>query len=366
MSKNTQLPIPVKKDLQKSSISLGVANLVLLGSIAAWYHFSLSYALAQAWGQAAFYFCIGTLMIWLFAPHIVLNCIEIYVNASRSNRDFGKIDRVLSTGLQILRLMRIRNSAAVASILVRLGQARLVQGFYDSAVLLFQEAITYSEKISGVRESIAMSMYHLNLGSAYAWQQKYMEAEIQAEKAVEILQQIDTPLSKDFEAHCNLHIGASRVELNELESAETHLKSALEALEKMKPSFDMPLLTIKHAVISCCLYLARLKVKQGNSADSFEYDNKFFEEIQGNTAILSPNHARALNSLAGEYITIGNFSHAEDLLNVAYELGRENPFHPDSQETISAFEKLLVATDRQAEIADMRSWLRPFTAIATM
>jgi hypothetical protein len=53
------------------------------------------------------------------------------------------------------------------------------------------------------------------------------------------------------------------------------------------------------------------------------------------------------------------FDYAERLLNLGYTISQDTPFHPDAKQLLNYFEKLLLLTDRQSEVGDMRSWLRP-------
>ena len=359
MPENKKLPELIKKDSQRSSIALVVANLVILGSIGYWYYFAINCAFASSWVQAIFWFASGTFMLWLFASHIATNCIELFINTTRLDRDSARIDAVMSATLKILGALRIQKSISIASLLVRLGQARLYQGFFDSAEGLFKESVEIAERIHGRQGSIIVAMYRLNLSSAYSWQKKYLESEFETERALEMLQRFDTPLSKDYQAYCNLSLGISRVWLEDLNGAEPYLKSALDKFEQTKPSYALPLISISQAKISCCLYLALLNLRQEKMEKLYEYINKFLELTEGDSSIIAVTHTRALNHLADEFTRRQDFTRAEDLLNMAYAIGSDRPFHPDSQETLATFETLLIATDRQAEVADMRSWLRP-------
>lgn len=75
MSESKKLPATVKKDIQSSSRSIIIANVVLVGSIAWWYYYGIVAATDGYWVGAAFYIGMGTLLLWLFLPHIALNSI---------------------------------------------------------------------------------------------------------------------------------------------------------------------------------------------------------------------------------------------------------------------------------------------------
>lgn len=366
MSQNKKLPAPLKRDIQKTVVLIALANLILFFGIGAIFFHAFSAAAIGSWGLAAFQFAFGTLILWLYLPHIALNCIELYVISTRLDRDYAKLDALVSKTLRIFKVLRMQKSLTISALLIRLGQARVYQGFFESAENLFKESISCANAVPGSATSINLAMSVLNLGSAYAWQSKYVESEVEAERALEILQKSHQPQAKQFEPHCVLLIGINRVRLNELDSAGEYLQSACETFEKMNASQEMPLLAIQTAKISCYLYLAILKIKQNDAAKSYEYYNKFFKLIQGSSTVVSTTHIRSLNTLADEYVALGDYKHAEDLVNISYELSSAAPFHPDSQATLATYERLLVATDRKAEIADMRSFLRPIPQIASL
>lgn len=366
MTQNKKLPLTVKKDIQKNAALSVIASLLLLGTLGYILMCAYSAAMTGLWAAAAAYSVLSIGLLWTFLPYVAFNCIEVYVNATRQQQNYAKVDAIVSTTLSLFRLLRMQKSLAVASLLTRLGQTRILQGNFESAENLFKEAITCTAAIPGGQKSANMAMYTLNLASAYAWQGKFVESEIEAEKSLEILQKSNSPSAKIFEPHCLLLMGINRFRLNELAGAEELLQSALDSLEKMTPSPEMPLLSIQTAKISCYLYLSLLKIKQDTIPDSYVYYNKFFELLQGSIAVAAITHIRAINYLAQELLKIGDYKHAEDLINIAYELSASAPFHPDSRETLAAYEKLLVATNRQSEIADMRSLLLPIPQIATM
>jgi hypothetical protein len=73
-----------------------------------------------------------------------------------------------------------------------------------------------------------------------------------------------------------------------------------------------------------------------------------------------------LNELANEYMNLKMFGRAEHLMNIAYAIGHNHPFHPDAKQVLNYFEKLLLLTGRADEVADMRAWLRgAHTALLT-
>ena len=65
-----------------------------------------------------------------------------------------------------------------------------------------------------------------------------------------------------------------------------------------------------------------------------------------------------MNALANEYMNSKMFGEAESLLELAYSAAQGQPFHPDAKQLLNYYEKLLLLTGRQAEVSDMRSWVR--------
>ena len=66
-----------------------------------------------------------------------------------------------------------------------------------------------------------------------------------------------------------------------------------------------------------------------------------------------------MTRLTDELIARSEFKRAEPLLELAYSMAGQCPDHPNSLLVMGSYAQLLRLTDRQSELADLKSWIRP-------
>ncbi|HNB25172.1 MAG TPA: hypothetical protein PKZ32_22315, partial [Candidatus Melainabacteria bacterium] len=230
---------------------------------------------------------------------------------------------------------------------------------YESAEELFNESTSYLQTTKGVWRNMAMIVFYNNLAVAELRQEKFIEAELTATKALEVaeLPEMQKKYKKLMGPPLSV-MAAVRLHLGELESSREYGEKALACykIATNPPGYNNS--TFNQAQIFCLLGLALVEIKLNRDAKSLEYCNQVLALIQDNYTGLTTLSLEWLNLLANEYLNKKYFEQANALLDVAYLIGRENPFHPDAKKLLSYYEKLLLLTDKQNEVSDMRAWLR--------
>lgn len=241
-----------------------------------------------------------------------------------------------------------------------LGLLRLCQGEYESSLQLFVEAAAYCEKDRRLSISIPMIVLYNNIAVAYYRLDRLVEADTYAHKALQIADLPKMQKQARIMAAAPLAVLATtKMQFGELEEALENFHKALDLYENSPvPKVFSPAAFIQ-AKAFCFLGMALCYIRMEQKEDSLAYFEKFMSFARGNLTQLNTMALNASGKLANEYMDRKLYKQAEALLELAYLIGRDNPFHPEAKQTLDYFEKLLHLTQRQAEIEDMRSWLKP-------
>lgn len=306
-------------------------------------------------------YAIGSLFyLWTTGSLYIALPLNLYFHSKyKVDSNYSKIDLVHRKAIRLLKKLPFRRHLSIAVSISNLGILRLCQGHYDGAEELFKESTSYLQTTRGAWRNMAMIVFYNNLAVAELRQEKLIEAELTATKALEVAElPVMQKTYKKLMGPPLSVLAAVRLRLGELESSREYGEKALECyrIEKNPPGYNDS--TFTQAQIFCLLGLALANVKLNKDQKSLEYCNQSLAMIQNNHAALTTLSLEWLNLLANEYLNKKYFEQARTLLDIAYLIGRENPFHPDSKNLLSYYEKLLLLTDREAEVSDMRAWLR--------
>ena len=328
----------------------------------------LMYWLALAFGAGLSGDFIFALFLAMAALALVWTCgasyisVPLYIYFHRhyySQGNYARLDRVHRIALKLLLRLPVRRSLSAAVIMSNLGLLRLCQGEYESAASLFSAAIKLLEKNRRLSRSYPAVILYNNLAVAQARLQKYFEAESTAEKSLEIAE--SAALQKKYRIFAGPPLAALayvRLLLGELESAVELYKRALDVIESAPVPPGMQKITFEQAKLFVFLGLALSTARQGNLSESRRWYERAYLIINANHYLVNILALDKLNALANEYMNSKMFGEAESLLELAYSAAQGQPFHPDAKQLLNYYEKLLLLTGRQAEVSDMRSWVR--------
>jgi len=357
-----QLPAHYKTALIKATIPHYVAIAFMVSMLGAAALISISSLLGGDL-SAALAFGFGFLFLaWLYTTPLVTNLLYIPMHNHLYDRDHGRVEAAFSRAIGILKRLPVYKGPYIPGLLSNLGVARLKQGHYESAESLFRDALQQAQmfhKHRGGKGWIpSLAVLHNNLAVSCVRQNNHVEAELIVERGIELVTKANNTRFESYLAPLYLVTGVIRSDLGELAEAEEPILKAIDFGQRPSKPWGMAPYS-KTFDLQCNLQLALLYARRGDFAKA----DPICDHILGqHLAPFSTLSLRPLNSLAGEYLDQEAYSRSERLLEIAYAIARDCPFHPDSKKTLLCFEKHLKLTDRQGEIADMRSWLRPVTS----
>jgi tetratricopeptide (TPR) repeat protein len=307
---------------------------------------------------------VMALLVWNWVPAALYYAIEVGSTNDVLNERYAKVELQYARAVRFLNSFPFtKNSFWKSVMLIQIGRMRLAQGFFNGADTPMEEGILIAQRVPMYSKSPTMAMFHSNLGVAYLRQKRIVEAEIQFDEALAVLSdertmKFNKSLNQFCRAYLNLLTGAAKFEINELDQAFELTIQGMNVLKNEKPPSPLQIYHVRQSLMNGYVLLAVIQMRKGDVEDAKHYTDQFFNTLPTDASMLTTSHIKAINLLAQEYLDAGDNDRAERLMNVAYAIGLNSPFHPDALESLDIFEKLLVRTDRKDEVADMRSWLR--------
>lgn len=376
-----QLPAKKTNDLARITLFTVMVFLVYAPILFLFFWMALSSLLA---GDliAGVALAVGFLFfLWSTGGLFVGLGLNLYFHSKyRSERaNFAQMDLVHRKALKALKKMPFSRHISVAVSISNLGILRLCQGDYEGAASLFSDASDYLDQFRKHRKLTAGGLRLLwmdiilqnNLASAYIRSGKLIEAELIASRSLETAQEASfqkkykmleaAPLSVIGAVHTRLALSDSAADarLALSESALEHFKKALEIFENEPVPKPFNAGTFQQAKYHCCIGAAIVSIRLERKAESLAWYEKSVQLARRDLSQLNVLALEGLYILANEYMNNKIFDIAEELLDLAYKIAHDHPFHPDSKQVLNYYEKLLLLTNRQSEVQDMRSWLRP-------
>lgn len=305
---------------------------------------------------AASMFC---LCLWAFGGHYISIPMTIYLNQKYRQKRYSELEVAHAKALKLLRKLPFRKTLDLPILTSNLALLRLCQGNYENAESLFRDAVTFISKETVVKDSFSAAILINNLGCACMRLGNYVEAEVHANRALEILA---LPKNKNYRLVASLPyslIGAVHTKLEEYDTALENFKEAFRIYENEKAPAGTIMTSFTQGRTQVRLWTAYVHAKLGKLEESENDCDLAFTLIQQDATAINTLTIEILYMLANEYMNAKLYERAERVLGLAYSQCVESPFHPDAKLVLNYYEKLLLLTDRQSEVADMRAWLRP-------
>jgi tetratricopeptide (TPR) repeat protein len=302
------------------------------------------------------YLAFLTFLVYLSLPIFVHSCVQVGIQRSLQARDYEAIDRTYTRTLNFITKLHLNHGGVNTFLLAELGRMRLLQGDFESAETYFVEAIAATVKNSRAPQ-INKAILYFNLAGALRRQGRFNEASDRYEMGMKFLHSSDAK-TLAFLSFANLSIAALKIEQNDLDGAEQCLIKAKELMDRTDLQKAFPTVRKVQAELSCLSALTLVLLRKGDVAAADTVGAKFLTVANQHLGEVSSLELKTLNSIAAEYLTLGQNEQAEKYLQIAYAVARDFPFHPDTRLSLECFERLLLITGRKAEVDDMRMWLR--------
>jgi tetratricopeptide (TPR) repeat protein len=377
MTNNRIDTVPVKSqgrflDRHKSEIliSLRFPITIYLLFLAFAYLIPSALSLIFAGGVGAYF---TGLLFMFFAALCTIVAVKTFVSSvlqilmlhSLRTMQFAKTKQLSLRGLKFLRRWPMVHNSELIFFEVGLGAVCMGRADYDEAEELFFNCVERVRKILKSRIVRRKWLYYPNmavllchLSRAYSSQDRFEEAERAAMEGLEFARNIGRYSYARVEVFPLFALAYTHLRSGELEKAEKEYNQVIQlnASTKAPPSYGNSVFA--PIMQGCRVGLATIAIKKGDAEASKIYWHEYLGMVHENAAALSPSFLRSFNLLANDYMNAKLYDQAEDVIDFAYALAKQYFDHPDAQETLNYFEKLLLLTDRQSEIAEMRAWLR--------
>jgi tetratricopeptide (TPR) repeat protein len=194
----------------------------------------------------------------------------MYLSLQYSKGNYARVDAAYSRSIRLVNMMPLRRSWAMSTMLSNLALMRLCQGYYDSAESLFAQAVDYVRKDKRLSHHYFAAILLNNLAVACLRQDKFIEAELLATEAMEImdLKKNRSPKLNVIRALINGAHGVARLEHGELDDAERYLKKACQLHESEELMGSLGATTRTQAHVMCYFGLALVFARQKRLDDS--------------------------------------------------------------------------------------------------
>lgn len=303
------------------------------------------------------YFLFLTVISYLMTPLFIHNFVQICVQRDIQRRDYESIDRAYSRTLRLLNKLHFPNIGVRTFLLAEIGRMRLLEGHFDSAESFFLEAIA-STANEHRTPPVNRAILYFNLAGSLRRQGLLPEASDRYEMGMKFLTSTDVK-TMAFLSFANLAIASLKIEQGDLVGAEQCLIKAKELMDRTDLQKAFPSVRKIQAELSCLSALTLVLLRKGDQQAAETIGGKFLALANLHLGEITSLEMKTLNQIVAEYLALGQNGLAEKFLDVTYAVARDFPFHPDSLLALDSFEKLLLITDRKAEVDDMRHWLRP-------
>jgi tetratricopeptide (TPR) repeat protein len=347
---------------QQQTLKFNLFYAVLLGLIASVFVMFGASAVLSAMSGQWLYFGLSTALliysVWALGASFISIPLVMHLNKKYGEKKYGELDVAHSRALKLVTRLPCRKTVDLPVLMSNLALMRLCQGNYESAEQLFRKATEYIAAEPRLNSTFAAGILEHNLGSACMRLGNLAEAEVHANKSIEIFE-----LSKNRRWRIglglpNLLLGALHAKFGEYDVAEEHLETARHISETEKLPAGTIFTSFAQSKNQMFLWLSYVEIKQEKVAEAEASCDAAVELIAKDPSGANTLTLEILLMLANEFMNIKQFERAERLLEIAYAIGSDWPYHPDAKQVLNYFEKLLLLTDRQSEVADMRNWLR--------
>jgi len=304
-------------------------------------------------------------MLWIGVKLCIMSGIQLLLQKQWQENQFNVVAMISSRAISILGHSPLVGGIELANLEILFGQACMFRGSYEHAEQIFGRArerirTTPEQKAERFKDTFvtycAAIAYYLS--GAYCIQGKEVDAITVLEETLNQIKHGYGERFPTYQALLMLCLGIANLRLDDLKLAEDNFSECAKLIE-----FDSSPSAATNSwnrVIGAGLNIQRslLFSKEDQFEKSLVELNLFLSEWGPYAIRVSPVTTDCLRLIATDYMRHGQLLEAEAALSVAYESCKLRPFALDAKEVVSCFEQILIKTQRQSEISDMKAWLR--------
>lgn len=271
-------------------------------------------------------------------------------------RQYGKIETSHRRAINVINKLPLPKDESYAGLFVNLGMSQVNQGKYDQAESSLQTAIGLFDKIKTKNRWNAV-LARVNLASVYLRQQRLHDALVLYDDCEEKISTLPAAFNAYKVLVC---LGRARalMQFQDTDEAESYYRQAMEIAagdksgiisKKSKPSFDF--------AFDCGLAL--ICARRDDWQSSLKHCGQMLENAKANPKCSDVNSCYLICSIAEAYLDHELMEPAELVLELGYAWAQLEPTHPEAKRLLDIYARLLEASGRKDEVADMRAWIRP-------
>lgn len=306
----------------------------------------------------AFNGLISTFLLWYFAGGIIETALCCYLATEIGRGNFGKIERAFSRALFVWKKLPLRKYDGYIRTLTNQALMRMVLGDYDKAEMLMKEALQLLDNHKRLQKTDLAAILTNNLASLLLRKGELVEGESYAQRSL-LIYQSGKGRSPNASAFPKANLGWIRLQQNRLHEAEQYLTEALDLSKPGKLPMTILPLSGQYTRMNCLFNLAITLYKQDKTSEARAICEDLQRTLDEDRASVTVTALQSLSRLANVLIERKDFDRAEKLLEHSYFLAGRFPDHPDAMGVLQSYAELLALTDRQSEITDLKSWVRP-------
>lgn len=320
-------------------------------------------------GPALFNCVYGLLVLWVFGSTLIGAPMLFLAIKELERRNFFLAEKYLSRYLDLIKGLHLYQDGYYTVAIANLALIQLAKGEYHHAEVLYEELIARVKKRKRQAKHSLTAVYINNLAGVKVAQActhddlfdlELQEAERLAKEALEIWQGRKGKKTDQAGAAYPLQLlGEIDILRGDLSAAETKLTEVIKLNCDGKQSYFILPESRQGLYFESHLWLTLLYLKQGKKEAADALCARLISELRARPAPVFQHSMSVLNRLAMQYMEIGAWAEAENVLEFAYSVARGYPHHPEAHDISLSFERLLLETKRKDEIADMKMWVRP-------
>jgi len=350
------------------SVPIPVGLYLLFVTFTVFLPYSIAALLAGTRGQlewGVFYLILAAFGASLGVKMIVTASLQLMISKSLKSMQFARTKRLCLQSISLLSHWPLVRNAQLVFFEVGLGAVCMGRADYEEAEKLFASALErYKNHMQRfrfgkkARHTPNLVLLNSHISRACSAQGKYAEAEQLANVSLALAQGLEKTKNARIVVFPLYALAYTHLRSGALEQAEEEYKRVFNIYAETPEPSAYGSTTFAPTLMASSLGLAFISIKKERADESIKYWTNFADRASQPVQPMSPSFLRAMNVLANEYMNNKLFAEAEQVIEMAYSLAMHHFDHPDAKDTLSYFEKLLLLTDRQVEVGDMRAWLR--------
>jgi tetratricopeptide (TPR) repeat protein len=292
---------------------------------------------------------------------VINGCVEIYADTQIGARNQLSVEVAYMAALRAIKRLPVRKAYFIEYMISNLAILRMRRGDFEAAERLYLEAVDSAMKDRYWSNQASSVIFMTNLAGVYRCQGRTEEAEIEHHLAFEHLKKVkqEECVQAGF---LWLSCSALHVKVGKIAEARSEVEKAVKFLSAPNQTRGWEV-HAQRGLGDCNLIMATICAIENQRAEAIKYGDLYYQSLPTRSIPIAVANLESINRLIAEYLRLQEYERAEQLLNTAYEIGRECPDCRLALTPQQNYERLLLETNRSSDVQDMKKWLREVPAL---